>query len=102
MVYAFLMTKGGQQPKSPNITEKSTAEYWGSFAGMTIFSSTWSQLHVFFFLRREILYGPLCKDDTYILFLLEEELHGSCFFFFLFFLMTRQGFEALGMTGVQE
>ena len=49
-------------PTSANITEKSTAEYWGAFAAMTIFSSTWSQLHlVFFFLRREILHGPLCK-----------------------------------------
>ena len=35
-------------PKRANITEKSTAEYWRSFAGMTIFSSTWSQLHVVF------------------------------------------------------
>ena len=46
---------------------------------MTIFSSTWNQLHVFFELRREILHGPLCKDETYILsFLFEEEQHGPC------------------------
>ena len=56
------------RPKSANITEKPTAEYWGSCAGMTIFSSTWNRLHVFFFLHRENLHGPLCKDDTYILF----------------------------------
>ena len=35
-------------PKSANITEKPTAEYWGPFARMTIFSSTWNRLHVFF------------------------------------------------------
>ena len=42
------------RPKSANISEKSTAEYWGSFEGMTIFSSTRSQLHVFFFFCAEI------------------------------------------------
>ena len=117
MVYAFLMTKGGQQvpqrkskakaqarcremmsegaeqtpdvspsstaahsvcevrnagtldcsPKSANITEKPTAECWGSCAGVAIFSSTWNRLHVFF-AQRKIVHGPLCKDDTYILF----------------------------------
>ena len=33
-------------------------------------------------LRRAILHGPLCKDDTYILFFFEEEeeekQHGPC------------------------
>ena len=32
-------------PKSTNITEKPTAEYWGSCSGMTIFSPTWTQLN---------------------------------------------------------
>ena len=32
------------------------------------------------FLRREILHGPLCKDDTYTQFIFEEEQHGPCFF----------------------
>ena len=45
-------------------------------------SSTWNRSH-FFSLRREILHGPLCKDDTYILFFFEEEeeeeQHGPCF-----------------------
>ena len=54
-------------PKSANITKKSTVEYWGAFPGTTVFSSTWSQLHVFF-LRREIVHSLLCKGDTYILF----------------------------------
>ena len=44
---------------------------------MTILSSAWNRLHVvFFFLRREILHGPLCLDDTYILLFPEEEQHG--------------------------
>ena len=35
-------------------------------------------MHVFFFeLRREILHGSLCKDDTYFFFF-EEEQHGPC------------------------
>ena len=40
------------RPQSANITEKPTADYWGSCARMTIFSSTWNRLHVFVFVQR--------------------------------------------------
>ena len=63
-------------PKGANLTKKPTAkrrgDYWGSCARMTMFSSTCNQLHVFFESRREILHGPLCKDDTYILIFLKQ------------------------------
>ena len=53
------------RPKSANITEKSTAQYWGAFAGMAIFSPTWSQLHVvvFFFCAEKICMA-LCTRVT--------------------------------------
>ena len=47
-------------------------------------------------LRRENLHGPLCEDDTYILFFFFKKKKA-----WPLFLMTRQGFEVFGMTPVQ-
>ena len=128
MVYAFLMTKGGQQVPQPKSKAKAPArsrEMMSEGAeqtpdvspprlpperpptvfvrGETLEPSTarpkvrisrksrpqsvgdpaqerrFALLHgigcTFFFLRREILHGPLCKDDTYMLFFFKAPQH---------------------------
>ena len=50
--------------KCEYVTEKPTADYWESCAGMTIFSLLRGIGRTFFSLRRENVRGPLCKDDT--------------------------------------
>ena len=81
-------------PKSANITEKSTAEYWGAFAGMTIFFYMES-VHVFFFCAEKFCMALCARmTRTYCVFWKKSSMAP-------FFVMTRQGFEALGMTPVQ-
>ena len=92
MVYAFLMTKGGQQvlQAKPRARSRAMTNEGGRTDSQSVcegrnagtldcspkganFSSTWNQLHVFFEMRREILHVPLCKDDSYVLSLFSKK-----------------------------